>query len=117
MTPTDIIDNIIEYIKQVTSGWNELQWALLLAGIVVAGYAVIRALRASRIGSYKLWMLVFRAGFALVVLAFAYPYAVEIYNTAVGLTGSPLFGFLSIILGVFFGYNVVMKMLKGKNRG
>ncbi len=107
---------LINYIKEETAGWNELQWALLLGGLVVAGYALIRALRASRIGSYKLWMLTFKAGFSLIVLAFAWPYAQDLYNTAVGLTGSPLFGFLSIILGVFFGYNVVMKMLRGKSR-
>ena len=108
---------LINYIKEETAGWNTYQWALLAGGLLVAGYALARALRASRIGSYKVWMLVFKAGFSLIVLAFAWPYAQDLYNTAVSLTGSPLYGVLSIILGVFFGYNVVMKMLKGKSRG
>ncbi|MCE4601268.1 MAG: hypothetical protein F7C38_06875 [Desulfurococcales archaeon] len=114
MTPAQIINNIIEYFKQLTSDWTQLQWALLLAGIVVAVYAVFKALRASRIGSYKLWMMTFKIGFSLVVLAFAWPYALDLYNTAVELTGSPIYGFLSIILGVFFGYNVMKAVLRGK---
>ena len=108
---------LINYIKEETAGWSTYQWALLLGGVIVAGYALARALRASRIGSYKLWMLAFKAGFSLIVLAFAWPYVQDLYNTAVELTGSPLYGVLSIILGVFFGYNVVMKMLRGKRNG
>ncbi len=109
----DILAFVIGKIKAITEGWSTTQYALLAGGIVVTIYAMLRAYHAVKIGSYKLWSMIAKLGLSIIVLAFAYPYALDLYNSAEQLTGSPLYGLLAILAGVFFGYNTV-KMLLSK---
>ena len=109
----DILTFLVDKLKAITEGWSTTQYILLAGGVTVTIYAMLRAYHAVKIGSYKLWSMVAKLGLSIVVLAFAYPYAVDLYNSAEQLTGSPLYGILAILAGVFFGYNTV-KMLLSK---
>ena len=110
-----IIQQLFNYaigkLAEYTSSFNDIQWFLLIGGGALVAIALYAAWKSYRPMSYKLSISIAKLGLTMIVLAFAWPYACELYNTAVQYTGNPVYGFIAIILGSFLGYNIAMLIL------
>jgi len=98
-------------LAEYTSNFSNIQWLLLIGGICIVATALYAAWKSYRPMSFKASLIAAKIGLTMVVLTFAWPYASELYETAVSATGNPLYGFIAIIIGSFLGYNIAKIVL------
>lgn len=109
-------DIVAKKFVDITSTWSEFQWMLFGVGLFLLIVSVIQAMRAKKIFSYKLATFGIKVSFTLIVLAFAWPYAIDLYNTAKEVFGNPVVAFGVVLVGGIFGYNIVKLLLMRRSK-
>ena len=101
-------------LHEYLGSFTEIQWLLLILGGFIVAVCIHYAWKATRPATYKLAVWGAKLGLTLVVLAFAWPYAVDLYNSAMNYTGNPIISAMAVIAGGFLGYNVIKLLFRKK---
>jgi len=111
----DALKNAVNFMYaefvEYTSTFNEMQWMLLISGSILVTLSLYAAWKAFKPMKYKIALMFAKLGLIMIVLAFAWPCAVDLYNTALQLTGNPLTAVMFVVLGGFIGYNTIKMIL------
>jgi len=101
-------------LHEYLGSFTEIQWLLLILGGFIVAVSIYYAWKAVRPATYKLAVWGAKLGLTLVVLAFAWPYAVDLYSTAYQYTSNPILSAMAVLVGGFLGYNIVKLLFKRK---
>ncbi len=107
-----LINEVLNRLLGYIAGFSETQWLLLILGAFITIVSIYYAWKAVRPASYKLSVMGAKVGLTLIVLAFAWPWAKEIYESAMQYTGNPVLSILAVFAGGFLGYRIIMLLFK-----
>ncbi len=99
-------------LQEYLGNFSETQWLLLILGITITAVATYHAWKAQRMATYKLSIWGAKLGLTLIVLAFAWPWAVDLYNSAMQVTGNPILSVMAVLAGGFLGYNIIKLLFR-----
>lgn len=106
-----VIPQLLDWFRQHIQQFEPIQWLLLILGSFLVSIGVYSAWKSYRIASYSVSVKIAKFGFTLIVLAFAWPNIKWIYEEGIKMTGNPVLAFVLILIGGFFGLNVVKLIL------
>jgi len=109
-----LINEVINRLLGYLADFSETQWLLLVLGIFITLVSIYYAWKSVRPASYKLSIMGAKIGLTLIVIAFAWPWAKEIYEAAMQYTGNPILSILAVFAGGFLGYGIIMLLFKRK---
>jgi len=112
----DGLNFFIQWLEGQVAQFREPQWLLLSLGVALAVVAIVMAVRAKRMFSWWMASKIFKVAAFMIILAFAWPWAEELYNYALEATGNPILSLGAVVLGGFLGYNLVLNLLKRAKR-
>ena len=106
-----VIPQLLDWFRQHIQQFEPIQWLLLILGSFLVSIGVYSAWKSYRIATYSVSVKIAKFGFTLIVLAFAWPNIKWIYEECMKATGNPVLAFVLILVGGFFGLNVVKLIL------
>ncbi len=106
-----VIPQLLDWFRQHIQQFEPIQWLLLVLGCFLVGIGIYSAWKSYRIATYSVSVKIAKFGFTLIVLAFAWPNIKWIYEECMKATGNPVLAFVLILVGGFFGLNVVKLIL------
>ena len=102
---------LLDWIVEKFETFEPIQWLLFALGSFLVSIGVYSAWKSYRIATYSVSVKIAKFGFTLIVLAFAWPNIEWIYEECMKVTGNPVLAFVLILIGGFFGLNVVKLIL------